>query len=74
MSFVQLIEELEKLSPDERALVQRRLDELQGANEVEETPELLAALDEGLRSLREEGTIPIEEVERRMKSWNFKSP
>jgi len=73
MSFTQLIEEIEKLSPEELALVQQKLDALQN-EQVEETPEMLAAIDEGLRSLREEGSIPIEEVEREMKTWNFKSP
>ena len=72
MSFTQLIEELEKLSPDELDLVQAKLDALQNEH-IEETPEMLAAIDEGLRSLREEGTITIEELGRRMKSWNFKS-
>jgi hypothetical protein len=72
MSFAQLIEEIEKLSPEELDLVQAKLDALQN-EDIEETPEMLAAIDEGLRSLREEGTIPIEQVMEEMKTWNFKS-
>jgi hypothetical protein len=55
-------------------LVQAKLDALQQDQQMVVTPEMLAAIDEGLRSLREEGSIPIEEVEREMKTWNFKSP
>lgn len=34
-----------------------------------ETPEMLAAIDEGERSLLEEGGIPIEEVRRDLDRW-----
>jgi hypothetical protein len=34
--------------------------------EIVETPELLAAIDEGLQSLEKEGGIPIEEVQKRL--------
>jgi predicted transcriptional regulator len=42
--------------------------------EIEETPEILAAIDEGLRSLLEEGAIPIEDVIKEIETWNTKSP
>lgn len=35
----------------------------------EETPAMLAALDEGIRSLESEPTIPAEEVRRKIKGW-----
>ena len=52
MSFTELIEELHKLSPEEREMVRR---ELEGLEEpaFEATPEMLAAIEEGERSLRE---------------------
>jgi hypothetical protein len=53
-------------------IIQEKLD-LRLQDNIEESPEMLAAIDEGLRSLQEEGSIPIEEVERRMKTWTFKS-
>lgn len=35
----------------------------------EETPEMLAALDEGSRSLETERTVPIEQVRKKIKGW-----
>ena len=72
MSVSEILLELDALSPDERRVIREKLDFLN--EDFEETPEMLAAIDEGLRSLKEEGTITIEELKRRMKSWNFKSP
>jgi hypothetical protein len=72
MSFTELIEELHRLSPEEREMVRR---ELEGLEEpaFEATPEMLAAIEEGRRSLREEGSIPIENVIKEVESWNTKS-
>lgn len=36
---------------------------------VEETPEMLAAIDEGIRSLETEPTVPLEDVRRKVKGW-----
>lgn len=72
MSVNEILAELDTLSPDELKVIQEKVYLLN--EDIEETPEMLAAIDEGLRSLKEEGTIPIEEVERRMQSWTFKSP
>jgi predicted transcriptional regulator len=74
MSFTQLIEEIEKLSPQERELVQMKLDALQHGNEIEESPELLAAIEEGIRSAEEGPLIPIEEMMEKVKTWRIKSP
>ncbi len=71
MSVNEILAELEKLSPDERKIVREKLDLVNEA--FEETPEMMAAIDEGLRSSDEGRSIPIEELERRMKSWTFKS-
>ena len=35
----------------------------------EETPAMLAALDEGIRSLETEPTVPVEEVRQKIKGW-----
>jgi hypothetical protein len=37
--------------------------------EIEESPELLAAVDEGIRSIETQGGIPAEEVRRRIATW-----
>jgi predicted transcriptional regulator len=71
MSVDEILAELDQLSPDELQIVQEKLDLCR--EHFEETPEMLAAIDEGLRSAREEELIPIEEVEQRMKTWTFKS-
>ena len=70
MSVNEIIQELPKLSPADRLLLRQELDE-RYLNDFEETPEMLAAIDEGLRSLREEGTITLEELKERMKSWEL---
>jgi hypothetical protein len=55
------------LPPQEREALRHWLDETE-----EETPEMLAAIDEGLRSLKEKGTIPLEEVRRKISLWATK--
>ena len=72
MSVNEILLELDTLSTDERKIVQEKLDLLK--EDFEETPEMLAAIDEGLRSAREEGTIPIEDVIKEITTWNTKSP
>ncbi len=71
MSVAEILAELETLSPEELRVIQEKVDLLNEG--IEETPEMLAAIDEGLRSLREEPTITIEELEKRMATWRTKS-
>ena len=52
------------LDPPEREELRHWLDET-----TAETPEMLAAIDEGLRSLREKGVIPLEDVRRQISRW-----
>ena len=56
------------LPPQEREELRHWLDETE-----EETPAMLAAIDEGLRSLKEKGTIPLEEVRQKISQWATKS-
>jgi hypothetical protein len=72
MSFTELIEELHKLSPEEREVVRRELDGL-NEPEFEATPEMLAAIEEGERSLREEPTMTLEELRKEMLTWTIDS-
>ncbi len=66
MSTVTEIEAaIEKLSPAE----QRELADWLNSRLIEETPEMLAALDEGIRSLESEPTVPLEDVRRKIKAW-----
>ena len=66
MSTVAEIETaIDKLSPAE----QRELADRLNARLFEETPEMLAALDAGIRSLETEPKVPIEDVRRKIKGW-----
>lgn len=57
-----------QLDPAEREALRHWLDET-----VEETPEMLAAIDAGLRSLKVKGVIPLEDVRSQLSSWVTKS-
>jgi len=73
MSVTEILTKLEQLSPDELSLVREKLDLLRPPEYFDETPEMLAAIEEGRRSAREEGLIPIEEVIAEIPTWNTKS-
>jgi hypothetical protein len=55
----------ENLWPEERA----ELWDWFQAQEVEETDEMLAAVDEGIRSIEEQGGTPAEEVRKLIPKW-----
>jgi hypothetical protein len=66
MSTVTEIESaIETLTPAQ----QRELADWLNARLIEETPEMLAAIDEADRSLATEGGVPVEEVRRNLRSW-----
>lgn len=72
MSIAKILEELPKLGNEERHTLLDRLNELE-AETIEETPELLAAIDEGIRSAEEEGCIPLEKVRQEFEAkWTTK--
>ena len=73
MSTAEILEELPKLSPVELQHIHDRILELEEAQEVEETPELLAAVDEGLHSLENERTYTPDEVRAKIAQWTSKS-
>ena len=66
MSTVAEIEAaIEKLSVSE----QREVADWLNSRLIEETPAMLAALDEGIDSLVHEPTVPLEEVRRKIDTW-----
>ncbi len=66
MSTVAEIEiAIERLSPAE----QRELADWLNSRLIEEIPEMLAALDEGIRSLETEPGVPLEEVRGKIRAW-----
>jgi hypothetical protein len=62
--LAEIQEAILQLDPKEQQVLRHWLDET-----AEETPEMLAALDEGIRSLANEPTVPIEEVRAKIKAW-----
>jgi hypothetical protein len=63
MSIKEILEELPKLTEEEKRQLWNVLDHELTPEEDEESPEILAAIDEGIRSLENgEKTYTIEEV------------
>lgn len=73
MSAAEILDELPKLSPAELQRIHDRILELEDAQEIQETPELLAAVDEGLRSLEKERTYTLNEARAKIAQWTSKS-
>jgi hypothetical protein len=69
MSATEILNELPKLAPVELQRMHERILELEEAQEIEEPPELLAAVDEGMRSLENETTYTPDEVGARIAQW-----
>ena len=67
MSVVEILNELPKLSATDRDLLFQRLSEM-GAGEIEETPELLAAIDEAEAAPEAEDLSPGE-LRRNVTRW-----
>jgi len=65
MSTVQEIQDaILHLPPQERESLRQWMDGTE-----EETPEMLAAIDEGLHSLRKNGVTPLEDVRKKIPLW-----
>jgi 7,8-dihydro-6-hydroxymethylpterin-pyrophosphokinase len=72
VSVREILDELPRLEASERQTVLRRLIEIDPALDVEETPEMLAAIDEAVRSFDAEKGVGIEEARRRVAQWTSK--
>jgi predicted transcriptional regulator len=68
MSTTEILEELPRLAREEREKIWKRLEEIE-LGEMEEKPEILAAIDEGRRAIAEGKTVSFEEVRRRIRQW-----
>jgi len=62
--LAEIQEAILQLDPKEQQVLRHWLDET-----AEETPEMLAASDEGLRSLATEGGVPIAEARQHLRRW-----
>lgn len=67
----QILEELPQLLPSERAKVWRVLEELE-LHGITETPEMLAAIDAGHRSLQEGKEVTIDQARQLLGQWTSK--
>jgi predicted transcriptional regulator len=61
--------ELPRLSDGERQKILRRLVRLDAGLNIDETPEMLAAIDAGMRSIETGPGVPLEEARQRLGGW-----
>jgi len=69
MSMNEILEEIPRLSASEREVLLHRLVGLDAEVDLEETPEMLAAIDAGIRSFETGPGVPLEEARRRLGEW-----
>ena len=67
MSMTEILDELPRLAPGERQAIFRRLVEIDPA--LEETPEMLEAIDAGVRSLETGGGVGLGDARQRVAQW-----
>ena len=73
MSLTEILRESPKLTDEERDELLARLLEWNDSSDIEETPELLAAIDEGAWSAENEPMSSLEDVKKRLeKEWGWK--
>ena len=73
MNLAEIIEELPKLTVEERQAIYRQIEELDGEPQFEATEEMRRAIDEATRSLEAGKGIPLEEVRQRfLAKWATK--
>jgi hypothetical protein len=73
VSLTEILRELPKLTDEERDELLARLLEWNDSSDIEETPELLAAIDEGTWSAENEPMSSLEDVKKRLeKKWGWK--
>ena len=66
MSMTEILEELPRLGHSERQAILRRLIQLDAGIDIEETPEMLAAIDAGVSSLETGSGVPLEQARQRI--------
>jgi hypothetical protein len=69
MSLAEIIEELPKLTPEERRTIYQQIERLDGEPNFEPTPEMLGAIEEGTRSAQTERMYTAEEIKDRVHQW-----
>jgi hypothetical protein len=73
VSLTEILQELPKLTDQERDELLVHLLEWKDSSNIEETPELLAAIDEGTWSAENEPMSSLEDVRKRLEEkWGWK--
>jgi hypothetical protein len=73
MSFAEIIDELPRLTPEERQAIYRLIEDIDSEPRFEATPEMLAAIDAATRSLAAGKGIPLDEARQRfLAKWAIK--
>ena len=69
MSMTEILEELPRLSDGERQIILRQLIQFDAGLDTEETPEMIASIDAGIRSMETGPGVLLEEARRRVAGW-----
>ena len=69
MSLAQILDELPKLTPEERQQVFLRLQALEDEPDVEATPEMLSAIDEAIQASERGQVFTLDEVRAQAQAW-----
>ena len=69
MSMTEILDELPRLDDGERQTILRRLVLLDAGLEIDETPEMLAAIDAGIASMETGPGATIDEAHQRLAGW-----
>jgi predicted transcriptional regulator len=69
MSITEILNELPRLDDSERQTILRHLVSLDAGLEIDETPEMLAAIDAGIASMETSPGVTIDEARQRLAGW-----
>ena len=72
MSMTEILDELPRLNDGERRAILQRLAEIDPGIAFDETPEMLAAIDAGIRSMESGPGIPLAAARQRIAGWATK--
>ena len=69
MGMTEILDELPRLSDGDRQTIWRHQIQLDAGLEIDETPEKVAAIDDGVRSMESSPGVPLEEARRGVAGW-----
>ena len=69
MSMSEILDELPRLNDGQRRTILQRLTELDPGIVLDETPEMLTAIDAGISSMESGPGVPLAEARQRIAGW-----